>query len=189
MKIIKKSKRKSCLPASLNFQRTEASKQGFTLIEIMLYVGIVSVIIPIFSVAMITFLESKVKNQTIAEVEQNGAQVMSEITQAIRSADAINSPVPGDSAVSLSLVMADSGKNPTLFDLSGSDIQIKEGADSPINLSSSRVVLSGLNFSNLSRAETVGTVRVQFTLSHINPGGRNEWDYSRTFYGSASARR
>src|SRR3990167_11517142 len=79
------------------------ANSGFTLIELLLYVAISSVMLLITSLFLQTLLQSRIKNQTIAEVEQQGLAVMQLITQAARNADSINSPATGASAVSLSL--------------------------------------------------------------------------------------
>lgn len=137
--------------------------KGFTLIELLLYVSIVGAII--FSVAgfLSLSMQSRVKNQTIAEVEQQGVQVMQIITQAGRNTTDINFT--------------------SAFDLSGGVIR-----QNSLALTNSRVVASALTFQNLSRAGTPGTIRIQFTLTHVNPSGRNEYDYIKTFYGSATLR-
>lgn len=161
---------------------------GFTLIELLLYIAIVSVIIFTIFIFLLMTLQSRIKNQVIAEVEQQGAQVMQLTTQTIRNATLINSPIPGNTSSTLSLNVLDVGKNPTIFDISGETIRIKEGAGTNVPLTSSRVTASGLNFQNLSRTGTPGVIRVQFTLTHINPANKNEYNYSQTFYESASIR-
>lgn len=161
---------------------------GFTLVEILLYIAITGIILMSVSFFLSLLLESRVKNQTIAEVEQSGVQVMQIIQQTARDSKLINSPVAGSSAPSCSLAIGDSAKNPTVYDLSSGSIRVKEGTGQAINLTSDRLSASDLLFSNLSRGEVGGILRIQFTLTHKNPGGRNEYDYSKTFYGSASLR-
>lgn len=165
------------------------NKKGFTILELLLYIGIVSIMIMAISgfIQMIFF--ARVKNQTIAEVEQQGMQVTQAITQAVRNASAINSPVVGASGSTLSIATYSGAKNPTLFDLSGSILQTKEGAGAYIPLTSSRVLVSGLSFRNLSLAGTPGTVQVQFTVTHVNAGNKNEFNYSKTFYATANIRK
>jgi type II secretory pathway pseudopilin PulG len=161
---------------------------GFTLIELLLYVGIVSVILLSISVFLSILLQSNIKNQTVNEVEQQGSQVMQIITQAVRNADIINSPATGASAPSLSINTITAGNNPTVFDISSGTFRIKEGAAATISLTNSRIIVSGLSFSNLSRTSTPGTIRIQFTLTHINPEGRNEYSFNKTFVTSATLR-
>ena len=162
--------------------------KGFTLIELLLYIGISSIMLLIISVFLSLLIESRIKNQTVAEVEQQGLQVMEIITQTARNADAINTPTQGTSAPSLSLAVIPPANNPTLFNLSGSVIYITENINTPVALTNTRVIVSGLLFQNLSLAGTPGTIRIQFTLTHINTSGRNEYSFAKTFIGSATLR-
>lgn len=163
-------------------------KNGFTLVELLLYAAVVSTAVLALSALLLINLQAQIKNQTIAEVNQQGTQVMQIITQAIRNSEGITSPVAGASSSSLSLDVVLGASDPTVFDLSSGTVRITEGAESAIPLTNSSVAVSALNFQNLSRSGTFGTVRVQFTITHVNPEGRNEYDYSRDFVGSATVR-
>lgn len=164
------------------------SQTGFTLIELLLYVAISSVMLLAISFFLQTLLESRIKNQTIAEVEQQGLQAMQIITQTARNAEAITFPITSTSASSLTLDVLSITNDPTVFDLSNNKIRITEGVSSPVELTNSRVTVSGLTFQNLSRAVTPGTIRIQFTITHVNPAGRNEYSFTKTFTGSATLR-
>lgn len=162
--------------------------KGFTLVELLLYVGISSIMLLIISVFLSLLIESRIKNQTVAEVEQQGLQVMEVITQIARNAESINAPAQSTSASSLSLDVIPVGNDPTVFDLAGGMIRMSEGAGLPVALTNARVFASGLIFQNLSLTGTPGTIRIQFTLTHINPANRNEYSFAKTFIGSASLR-
>jgi hypothetical protein len=142
----------------------------------------------VISAFLAFLLQSRVKNQTIAEVEQQGLAVMQVVAQTARNAEVITSPTQGVSASSLTLNVVTVANDPTIFDLASGVIRIKEGAGTAIALTNNRVVASALTFQNLSRTGTPGNIRVQFTLTHINPEGRNEYDFSKTFVGSAALR-
>lgn len=161
---------------------------GFTLIELLLYIAVSSAILLTTSLFLQILLESRVKNQTIAEVEQQGLQAMQLITQTARNAEAITAPAPSASAASLTLDVITAAGDPAIFDLASGMIRIKEGTTAVIPLTNSRVTASALAFQNLSRASTTGAIRIQFTLTHINPEGRNEYNFSKTFIGSATLR-
>lgn len=163
-------------------------QKGFTLIELLLYISIASIIVFTTASLLRFSLESRVKNQTIAEVEQEGAQVMALITQTIRNGTAINSPTIGTSDTSLSVAVVTGANSPTVFDLSSGRIRVKEGTGATTNLTSSKVTVSNLNFQNLSRTGTPNTIRISFTITYTNSSGRNEYDFTKTFYGSANLR-
>ena len=164
------------------FDNIKFKKQtGFSLLELLLYIGLASTILLVTSSFFVLTVKSKVKNQTIAEVEQQGARVMQIINQKIHNATVLTSPSQGSMASILNL-----NGGTTIFDLSNNTIRINEGT--PINLISDKVLVTNLSFHNLSYIDTPGIIRTQFTLVHVNSSGRNEYDYSQTFYGSANLR-
>ncbi|MEA3357729.1 MAG: prepilin-type N-terminal cleavage/methylation domain-containing protein [Patescibacteria group bacterium] len=162
------------------------NEKGFTLVEMMLYIAIATVILGSVSALLLMLFSTRVKNETILEVEYQGAQVMELITQTIRNAESVNTPTQGTSETSISLETLDAGTNPTIFDAFENRVRIKKGADPQIFITSDQVTITNLSFHNLSHTDTPGIIRVQFTLSHINVEGRNEYDYSQNFYGSAN---
>ncbi len=167
---------------------------GFTVVELLLYTVTIGIIILIISATLSLLMASRTKNQTIAEVEGQGAFVMNLITQTVRNATAINSPLVGapSSTLNINVPTVPLDLDPTEFNISGGVIQIIQdvgGANTTTNsLTSSRVTASGLTFTNLTRSGTDGTIKIQFTLTYVNTSGRNEYDYAKTFYGSATIR-
>ena len=163
-------------------------QKGFTLIELLLHLAISSLLLLASLMFIWTLLEARVKNQTIAEVETQGQQILTQITQIVRNAEAITTPSVGASGASLTLDVVESGSDPTTFSLSSGTVTITEGTGSPVNLNNNLVEVTSLNFSNLSRADTPGTVQISFTVSYSSDSNQNQYDYSKTFYGTASLR-
>ena len=164
------------------------TQSGFTILELLLYTGISSAILLAVSLFLSSLLQSRVKNQTIAEVEQQGAQVMQVITQATRNAVMINSPAQGATSTSLSVNTYYASTTPTIFDVATGTIRITEDGVGAIALTNNRVTVSNIIFQNLSRASTPGIVRVQFTLTYNSTSTRNEYTFSKTFISSAALR-
>lgn len=167
--------------------KKKSHKKGFTLIELLIYIGLMGIIIGGVSSLLFIMLNARVKNQTIAEVEQQGTQAMKLMTQTIRNAEAITAPGSG-AAATLTLDVVDVADDPTVFDLSGTALQITQGASTPVPLTSSRVDVSAMTFSNLSKAGTAGNIQIQFTLSYASTSGSNAYSFSKTFTSSASLR-
>ncbi len=156
--------------------------------EVLLSVGVVGMIVLGASQLLQTVMEARVKQESVLEVEQQGAQAMRMILQTIRNADAVSSPAAGSSASSLILMIASSTRSPTVYDLSDDAIRIKEGSASVIPLTSPRVAATGLLFFNLSRSGTPGNVRVFFTLTRSGNILRHEYAVTKNFVGTASLR-
>lgn len=169
-------------------KKISVNKQGFTLIELLLYAVLVGSIVLALSVFFSMVLSSRVKNQTIAEVEQQGAQVMQTILQTARNAENITVPAVGASGGSATLDVMNVADDPTVFDLSSGAIRIKKGGGANVNLTSPLVTASGLTFTNLTRPSTPGNIAVSFTLTRVNTENKNDYDYTKTFYGTASLR-
>lgn len=168
-----------------NFKKSGA---GFTLIEFIMYTTIVGVILLAVGAIGINIFFNKAKLTAVDEVSQNSRFVLEKITYAIRNAEIINSPSLGTSGTSLSLQMADLSKNPTLFDLNNGFVRIKEGAGNYINLTTDEVVITNLQFSNLSYTGTPGTMRIEITVKFNNLTARQEYNFEKTFYATANIR-
>ncbi|TSC55424.1 MAG: Uncharacterized protein G01um101418_908 [Parcubacteria group bacterium Gr01-1014_18] len=164
------------------------SPKGFTLVELLLSMSIAAFILIALSLLALSLVETRVKHQTIAEVETSGRQTLDLLLQTLRNAAAVNSPAVGNSSATLSINIDDNSKNPTVIDLSNSVLRMTEGSGSPISLTSASIIVESVAFKNLSRAGTRGIISVELTFSHTNPNNRNAYEFTKTFYGSASLR-
>lgn len=153
-------------------------KKSFTLIELLIFIAILSLFLISITGFFSNFISSNIKEQSYQEVQQNGRFAMTKITQEIKKAIGINNPAPGSSANSLSLIMSGPNLNPTIFDVSGGKLRITQGASVPIELTTDQVVVSNLQFTNLSYLNTPGTLRVEMTLESLNPSGKTEYQAS-----------
>lgn len=173
-------------PTTYNLQ--PITSPGFTLVEVLLYVSIVSIIFA----GIMTFLDatfrSRVRNEVIAEVERGGNGAMQTIVQHIRNAQSITAPAASSTAATLTLAMPDANITPAVFQLSGGRIEMSERGAGTTTLTSTRLTASGLSFTNLSRSATEGAVRVIFTLDYANPDGVQTYNYRARFIGGASLR-
>lgn len=163
-------------------------KQGFTLIEVLLYIAITVTIITATISFLFSILQLRIKSNVIADVEQQGIQVMQQVLSVVRNADGVIFPAQGLNDSFLVIDALGTVNDPTTFNELGGVFQIQEGAGPFIHLTNSHVIISGLNFYNLSKTDTSGTVKISFTVTYINPEGRNEYNYSKSFTGSASLR-
>jgi len=160
--------------------------KGFTLIELILYVGIVGVVLLVVSIFFMTLLTSRIKNETVSEVELQGTQVVQMITQNIRNAEAVSVPAKGETSSSLVITKEDEN---IAFSLDDGVIYTQEGSGNLINLTNNRVLVSSLLFENTGKENAPDSIRINFILSHVNHTGRNEYSFTKSFLGSASLRR
>ena len=163
---------------------TEKKQHGFTLIELLLYMIIVSSLLVGVTLFYATASDSRIKNQSISEVNQQGAFIMGKITQSIRNADNIVAPALAASDSILTIAVPTAALSPTTFSLSGTNILMKEGTGAEVALNSNTVQIQNLVFKNLSSSTAQGHIQVSFDVKRVNTNGRGAYDFQKTFVSS-----
>ncbi|MEK9175007.1 MAG: hypothetical protein AAB795_00270 [Patescibacteria group bacterium] len=165
-------------------------KKGFTLVEFILYISIVGVILVSFMYYMIDISSSSTKSDAFAEVGYNGRVAMEKISREIRNAVDINvgASVFDTHPGALSLTTSNPNTNPTTINLSGAVLQIKRGAGPVLPLTTSKVEITKLIFSNLSQSGTPGNIKILLTIRYKNPQNIDEFNASTTLESSVSLR-
>lgn len=155
----------------------------------ILYVAISSLMLFSLSLLLTFLLSSRIKNQSISDVNQQGLQVMQLVVQTIRNAKSIDSPGIGVTSDTLSVTMFDPLRSPTVFTVVNGTMQITEGSGTPVPLTNSHVLVSSSSFQNISSASSTDRIiKLSYTIDHKNPSGRNENFFTKTFTGSATLR-
>ena len=170
--------------------QVEKDDAGTTLVEVLLYIALVSVIVLAVTSLLSVVYSTKKRAIVLNEVDQQGNLAMSYVLQTIRNARTTTSPTAGASASSLQIEVYDVNKTPTIFRLNGGTLEVSEKGNAS-SLSSTSVIVSNLTFRNLTSStgsSDDGTIRVEFTMTYRATDGRRESTYSRTFYGSADVR-
>jgi len=161
---------------------------GFTVLELLLYVTISSSVLLMSVMFMGALLEARVKNEVMAEVEQQGLSAMQTVTASLRNASGVTTPSAGSSGSVLTLATYAPLTNPTVFDVLGGTLRIKEGATSTVPLTNPLVVVSGFEVSNITAPGTPGSARVVFTLTYSSPSQKGAYTYAKTFTGTGTLR-
>lgn len=156
-------------------------QSGYTLIELLLYIAIISTLLVGITAFFGLSAEARIKDQSVTEVNQQGTAAMEYITQAVRNATSVSSPTAGGNDSSLILVVPTGSLSPTIFSLNGTVLQVQEASTAAVALTSAKVQVSGLVFKNLTRSGTNGAIQITFTVSRTSTSGRPEFDYQKTF--------
>lgn len=162
--------------------------RGFTLIELVLYFGVASLLFVSITTILLLLIQGQVKQQSIAEVEQQGVFAMNYMMRAIENADSITAPISGVSDTSLELVAVDAADDPIVFQEASGVLQVSIGGGTFEDLTSNTVTLSDLQFTNLSPDSSTEIVQITFTLERTNSSGRQEYVYSKEFQTSSAVR-
>lgn len=174
--------------STMNHNQKQTS--GFTLIELILYVAIITIFIGGAVQFAWDILYGQVKSSVQQEVNQNIRLASQRISYEIRHASSINS-VSG-STLSLEMTGVGVSRNPTVFDLSSGQLRIGYGSSgpcptsSPCPLTSNLVDVSSLTFTNLSSGASKN-IMFDITVDYAN-NTRQEFSESSTYSSSVELR-
>lgn len=169
---------------------SQMSGDGFTLIETLIYGLLVSGMILISVLFSLSVSEGNQRARAYQEVQQNARMAMDRMIQEIRAAnnlDAAGSAFGTSSGV-LSLIHDDASKSPTIFDVSGEVLRIRQGAGAIIPLTSDLAKVTNLTFTNLSVTNRTKNIGITLTVEHLNPDNISVYMASTTMRASATIR-
>ena len=158
------------------------NNRGFTFIELILYVSIVTIMLTSIIPFAWNIIGSGAKSGTQQEVFSQARFVSERIKYEIRNADGINSV----SATSISL---DTSTDPTtVIDLLGGKIRIKYGAATVLELNSDDTKITSLTFTDYSLGNTKHIGFALTVESNSPAGARQEFKETVTLRSSAEVR-
>jgi hypothetical protein len=166
-------------------------KKGVTIVEMIVYVAVLSLIATAFVTMSINMMSLKSKTVSQQEIESNLRFISQKINYEIRNAKAISATT----ATSITLTTVDSSRDPTVFDLSGGDIRMGFGSagscpsTSPCILNSTMVNISTFSVTDMSDAGGK-TENIRYTIAgnYINNTGRADFAANGSINGSAEIR-
>lgn len=157
---------------------------GFTLLEVILYVAIVSIFLTALIPLAWNIIGGGVKNSAQQEVFSQARYVSERIKYEIRNADGINSI----SSSSISLDVATAANDPTIITLSGTNVTIKLGTADLVNLNSEDTKITSLAFTDYSDNIATGkTKHIQFTFTIDDNFGSTRQEYDVPSYSVESS--
>lgn len=156
-------------------------EKGFTFIEALVYMGLAAIFLPVAVSFVLLAINSRIRNEEVGNVEQEGVRALRTMIQAMRDGFAIEVPVFSTSSTIATIRNSPNSSDITTFSLSNSQIQIQEVSNPVRALTSNRASASNLVFTNVSHEGTPGVITIEFILT----AGK----YSKKFYGAGAIRR
>ncbi len=140
--------------------------KGFTLLEFIIYFGLIAIVVGAITAFSVDVLKTRSKTAVIAEVEQNMRFGMQRILRTVRQATKLNvgASTFGSDAGVLSVDMAAASNTPTVFDLSGGVLRIKEGSGAATPLTSPLVTVTKLRFAKDNLGGNNNAVTTEMTV-------------------------
>jgi len=143
------------------------SSKAFTLIEILIYTAIFSVVAA--GIIGVAWNVTRIHTSQIAEneVDENLRYVMDLINSKVRDASIIQDAT----GTTLILQMPDSTKSPVIFSLNNGTIFMQEGTADPVAITSDKVVVTALEFQRVSMPRAKDGIRINLTIAYKEPTG------------------
>lgn len=145
-------------------------QDGFSLIELILYMGLTSILIGLMSQVFLAILSVRVESANTSGVQQDGRYIMTRLGHDIRKADAILSPGLGIASSSMTLILTESGVPQTYrYEWDGETLMVFAGANS-VSLSSNRSMVTDFSVTRIGNSATVEDANDTLSITLVVAG-------------------
>lgn len=143
--------------------QASSARGGFTLVEMLLYIGIASVILVLSLQTLIRVMESRQRSAASSDVQQGLRVAVNRMLDTALNAASVDAgtSVFGTANGRLAFTMGDAADSPTVFALSGNAVTLAAGAKAALPLTPPTVKVDTLRFTNLTPSNGVAAVRIE----------------------------
>lgn len=142
--------------------KTLLKKKGFTIVEMLIYMGLLSVLLVSMTALFSSIIDSRLEAESKSAVEQDGDYLLARMFYDISRADTITTPATsGSSSSSLLLVI---GGITYTYQIASNKLQLTNNLGSNI-LNGESSNISNLSFTRNGLVGSSSTVTMSFTLT------------------------
>lgn len=178
-----------------NNQSKKVKQKGFTLVEILVYVSVLTVI----SVSIVSFLfwaiKTNAKSRTAAEISDNARRAMETMVYEIRQATGVYTPTsifdasPGQLSLETKINPLDNEiKTYEDFYLADGKLYLKKEGTAPEQITSDQIRVSNLIFKYVGFSGNLASVQIDLRVEDTNSSGRPEFQGEINLVSSATLR-
>ena len=135
-------------------------RNGFTIMELMLYMGLLLILLAILSQLFTSSIESQLDSQSFSYVQQDGRFILNRMTYDIQNATAVTTPA-ALGATSTTLVLTIGGVTYT-YSLTGPNLLVNG-----VRMNGFNTTVSNLTFQKIGNSGGKPTVRFGYTLTSL----------------------
>jgi prepilin-type N-terminal cleavage/methylation domain-containing protein len=136
-------------------------KKGFTIVELLISLAIMSVLITILAQLFASILSLRQKSETVSAIAQDSRYILLRLSYDLARSDSIVSPAAGASGSTLSLMI---GGTSYIYSESGGVLSLSVGGGSPSILNSPSTTLSNFNFTGNQAIGGNASIGLSFTI-------------------------
>lgn len=144
---------------------TGGKRSAFTLIELVIFTAIFSVIIIAFISVLVSITRTQVRQTAVTEVNQQSQFVLQAMQYYVERSSAIEGN-PDAATTSIKLRMTSLAEDPTLVFASGTQIYSQVGTSTAQAITSNRVLVSNFSMAKHSNSGGKDTLAVSFVISY-----------------------
>ena len=157
--------------------RQYGQKNGFSLVELLIYIAIFAVI-SIFLVAILTtFTKIQVQQTASNEVNHQISFISSVVKQMVQNSSLVDM-TDGVTTSTIDLRMSSSSADPTLIYASGTVVYLEQGNSSPVALTNSNVNVTNFSATKYESPGGASIVQVNMSLAYNNPSPASQFTQS-----------
>jgi len=147
----------------LKIKRLEKNQKGFSLIELILYMGILSILIVALFQLLTAIFDIQLESQTTSAVSTDAGYILNKLEYDISRADSINVPGVGNQDQILELTI---GSDTFTYSLLNDNLMVDENpAATQDQINSFNTKVTSINFHRLSdNLGNLESVTIDFTL-------------------------
>jgi len=145
-------------------------QRGFTLIEILFYFAVLSVVLTAIMSFSLQILNLSQKSENFHELQNSSTLITDKISTAIKEADSVDvgNSIFNANPGKLSLNMSNPAESPTAIYKSGDNILYKIGANEAIQLNSNGTKCNNLTFQRLTYPKTSDQIVIDIECHPLN---------------------
>lgn len=167
-----------CFLFNMKPTKKDKKNMGFSILELLLYIAILSILVVLITNTFITLSRGTGQSQARSEVDAAIRFASELIKQDIKNASTITTPATGGTSTTLSLVR---GGVAIVYDVSAGALRRKEGAATPVNVTSPVILVGTPTFTRLENTNTVFStttvsLKVMFNFSYNSTSP--DWSYT-----------
>lgn len=163
---------------------------GFTLIEVLVYIGVLGIVIVVTSSFLIWSTHSNNKAKIMKETLDQTRRAMEIMIYEIKEAKSIYIPTTTSTQLSLeTLHYLPEGEKTSYIDfyLCGTQLCLKKESQNPITLTSDKVEVNSLVFTQVITGQ-IPSIQVELKVDYKNPSNQPEYQASVNLTSTASLR-
>ncbi len=163
-------------------KNTHTTQKGFSLFEVVIYIGLFSICIGGVLVGTYNMIESNQRNQTQSNMEIEGQFILSKTGWLISTAQLVSTPAPGTNTSTLTVTPYDTSTyHQYTISTVAHAITLTRGNQTPQILNDPTIDVSNISFSRTNEVESA--ITTTFTLTTRTPQGATlSHTFSEIFY-------